>query len=107
MNFLRHNIVTLALVLIVAGVTALNSYTLKAGLSQFHMNNADLVAEVAFSAQNRCDRLESTLNRLYQDYLAMRKEAASLANEVRECHDLLEQAGIPKPGQEILPNKEA
>ena len=104
MNFLRHNIITLALVVVVAAVTALNSFTLTAFLSEFHMNNSDLVAQVAFSESTRCDRLESTLNRMYRDLLATRKAANELAQElstaahhIRDCHTLLEKAGIKPP----------
>lgn len=104
MNFLRHNIVTLALVVIVAAITALNSFAVKSYLAEFHMNNSDLVAEVAFSASNRCDRMEATLNRLYQDYLQvmsaanqMSEELSAAAQHIQECHTLLEKAGIKPP----------
>jgi len=94
MNFLRHNIITLALVVVVAGVTALNSFTLTTYLAEFHMNNSDLIAQVAFSESNRCDRLEATLDRLWRDHINVRKAANELAEEVRMCHELLEKAGI-------------
>ena len=101
MNVMRHNIVTLALTVVVLAVTALNSFTLKAFLSEFHMNNSDLIAEVAFSESSRCDRLENTLTRLYRDYVALKNEAKGLiedlsqaAHHIRDCHALLEKAGI-------------
>jgi len=117
MNFLRHNVVTLALVVIVAAVTALNSFTLTTYLAEFHMNNSDLVAQVAFSESNRCDRLENTLNRLYADLVATRKAANGMSEElskaaqhIRDCHTLLEKAGI-KPSEDfplkIQPDKDA
>jgi len=104
MNFLRHNLVTPALVLIVAGVTALNSYTMTTGLAQFHMNNSDLIAQVAFSASDRCDRLEFALNKLWDDHVQviaaaneMSEELSAAGKHIRDCHTLLEKAGIKPP----------
>lgn len=104
MNVLRHNIVTLALTLAVLAVTAFNSFTLKAYLSEFHMHNSDLIAEVAFSESSRCDRLENTLTRLHRDYVALKNEAKGLVEElsqaahhIRDCHTLLEKTGIKPP----------
>lgn len=104
MNVLRHNFVTIALTLVVAAVTAANSFTLTAYLRDFHMNNSDLVAQVAFNESNRCERLENSLQRLWKDHVAARQAANELsdqlseaAHHIRDCHTLLEKAGIKPP----------
>jgi Zn finger protein HypA/HybF involved in hydrogenase expression len=104
MNFLRHNIVTLALVVIVAAVTALNSYTTQVGLAEFHMNNGDLVANVAFSEAMRADKLEFAFEQLLKDHLASKAAANELSAElsaachhIRDCHTLFQKAGVKPP----------
>lgn len=104
MNVLRHNVVTIVLALVVLVITFANSFTLTAYLSEFNMNNCDMIAQVAFNESNRCDRLENSLTRMYRDLLATRKAAQELSQEVseaahhiRDCHTLLERAGIKPP----------
>jgi hypothetical protein len=102
MNFLRHNIVTLFLILAVGTVTALNAYTLEMGRVT-DAGAAKLVDTVQFQ-MNVINYQQHQLRLVHQDVFAVNKannelseELSQLAHHIRDCHTLLERAGVPLP----------
>lgn len=98
MNFLRHNIVTLFLILVVGTVTALNSYTLEMERGSYKL--VDVVQfqqEIIGRARIMHDQSQRDLVAAHTANNELSEQLSEAAHHIRDCHTLLKQAGVTPP----------